>query len=82
MNIKTENDRAYIVECGCGHVFDHTGEDEMMACPACGTVEGTMTVVGRWWASAGWAVHELPIMAPTVINPARPRKTIRGACAA
>lgn len=69
MNIQTENDRAYIVKCGNGHVFDHNGRDECMRCPVCGEEDKTMAVVGRWWATAGWAVHDLlPLMAPAMTN--------------
>lgn len=67
MNILTENDRAYVVKCNKGHVFDHSGQDECMRCPVCAEEDETMAVVSRWWATAGWPVHDLPpLMAPAM----------------
>ena len=66
MNIKTENDRAYVVQCGCGHVFEDDGRHTTVSCDVCFHEEDTMALVGRWWATAGWAENEIAVLAPAI----------------
>lgn len=64
MQIRTENYRAYVLDCACGESFEDDGERGVIVCPACGAAEDALTLVENWWSAVGWTVENVITLAP------------------
>lgn len=56
MKILCENDRGYLIRCGCGQHFISRGNTQTIACGTCGKHADIDDLVHGWWANAGWTV--------------------------
>jgi len=64
MRIRTENYRAYVVDCACGERFEDDGGRGVITCPACGAVDDALSLVEQWWSAVGWTVESMIALAP------------------